>query len=425
MKKIILLLLAAILAKVSFAQITTSEIKVEATNNLNSVQGRMGIRIDAKPTLPTETLRVEGAISTEENVVNITNLSDQDFIVRLSSSGAATKRTIIGPSVPNRFSLGVGLGSSNNNEYLTIVDGGNVGIGLTNPTARMHISSGGLPLKINSNDNINPPTSTALFLHQNGPGGNYNQLNSKIVFSPDGTSHPGSLGVIGVTRDIGTTPHRSRLQLGSDTKPNVLSLDLDLQRVGIGGTYSPSYTLHVNGSAYCSSGNWSGSDVRFKKNIEPLVNSLDRVVQLRGVSFDWRHDEFEDRSFSTQREIGFIAQEVEQIAPEVIHTSEDGYKAVAYEKLTALLAEAIEEVKREKDAEIAELRREKNAQIAELKQELSAMQQGWAELEARLALSGDNRSSSQPNEARRPVDNSNASLSTSSSEITNNQNQRK
>jgi hypothetical protein len=107
-------------------------------NSSLAVKGRFGIRADATPTTPIETMRVEGAITSEENVVNVTNLADQDFIVRLSGVGAGTKRTIIGTSTSNRFSLGVGV--SSNNEYLTLVSGGNVGIGTTTPDAKLAVS---------------------------------------------------------------------------------------------------------------------------------------------------------------------------------------------------------------------------------------------------------------------------------------------
>jgi hypothetical protein len=109
--------------------------------NTLSIKGRVGIRLDANPSSAAETLRVEGAISAEENVVNITNLADQDFVVRLSGSGASVKRTIIGPTVSTRFSLGVG----NGNEYMTLLSGGKVGIGTTQPDHLFQIHSGSTP----------------------------------------------------------------------------------------------------------------------------------------------------------------------------------------------------------------------------------------------------------------------------------------
>ena len=94
--------------------------------------GRLGMG-----TPPSNILTVKGAASSEEDIVNITNMTDQDFKIRLSSPGAATKRTIIGTGVSTRFSLGVGIA----NEHLTIFNGGNVGIGTggISPAVKLHL----------------------------------------------------------------------------------------------------------------------------------------------------------------------------------------------------------------------------------------------------------------------------------------------
>lgn len=93
--------------------------------------------------------------------------------------------------------------------------------------------------------------------------------------------------------------------------------------------------------------NVSPSDQRLKQNIQPLENSLAKVDQLRGVSFEWK-----DAKQDTGTQIGVIAQEVETVLPEIVSTDSDGYKSVAYGKLTAVLVEAVKELK----AENAELR---------------------------------------------------------------------
>jgi trimeric autotransporter adhesin len=84
------------------------------------------------------------------------------------------------------------------------------------------------------------------------------------------------------------------------------------------------------------------SDKRMKKNIEPLTSSLDKVMHLRGVSYD-RTNVARDKGFGARKEIGLIAQEVEQTLPELVHTDDKGYKAIAYDKLVPVLIEAIKE----------------------------------------------------------------------------------
>ena len=114
------------------------------------------------------------------------------------------------------------------------------------------------------------------------------------------------------------------------------------------GTTNPNYTLHVNGTAYCTTG-WSGSDERWKKNIESLENSLGKVIHLHGVSYDWRIDEYPDQGFTEGRQIGLVAQDVEEIIPEIVHTNDDGYKSISYDKLAAVLVEAVKELKAENE----------------------------------------------------------------------------
>ena len=87
----------------------------------------------------------------------------------------------------------------------------------------------------------------------------------------------------------------------------------------------------------------SSSDERFKKNIQPLRNALDRVKAINGVSYQFKTDEFSNRNFTSADQVGFIAQNVESVLPEVVTTDEQGYKAVDYSKITALLNEAIKE----------------------------------------------------------------------------------
>lgn len=128
--------------------------------------------------------------------------------------------------------------------------------------------------------------------------------------------------------------------------------------VGI-GTVNPDYTLTVSGTAWCTSGAWSGSDLRWKKNIATLDNPLPKLSRLRGVEYDWRRQEFKANHFPEGRQIGIIAQELEKEFPELVTTDNDVYKAIAYDQFTAVLLEAI----KEQQQEIEELRRE----VAKLK----------------------------------------------------------
>jgi len=137
------------------------------------------------------------------------------------------------------------------------------------------------------------------------------------------------------------------LQFNGNTSINMppnslyaLQVDMDL---------NDTYGLVVFGPAYCSTGLWTGSDIRLKNNIAPLRNSLNTVLALNGVSFDWRVDEFPSMGFPKTRQVGLIAQEVEKVLPELVNEGPDGYKSVDYSKLTPLLIEAIKEQQKQID----------------------------------------------------------------------------
>ncbi len=125
--------------------------------------------------------------------------------------------------------------------------------------------------------------------------------------------------------------------------------------LGINGAPNSNYALEINldgddtyalvafGDTWCSSGAWAGSDIRFKKNIETINNALEKVLKLRGVTYNYRTDEFIGKGFPKNKSVGLVAQEIEEVIPELVSEGPDGYKAVAYDKLTAVLIEAMKE----------------------------------------------------------------------------------
>lgn len=114
-------------------------------------------------------------------------------------------------------------------------------------------------------------------------------------------------------------------------------------QVGI-GTTTPSMRLDVNGGVQGTLAYSSNSDGRYKKNVKRLPNALATIKNLTGISFDWRHDEFPKKDFGSGSQVGFIAQHVERIIPEIVTTDSKGYKGVQYSQLTAHLTEAVKEL---------------------------------------------------------------------------------
>lgn len=91
------------------------------------------------------------------------------------------------------------------------------------------------------------------------------------------------------------------------------------------------------------------SDIRYKKNFSRLANSLGRITQLKGFYYFWKTDEFKEKGFTANRQIGFIAQEVEKLFPELVMTDGKGYKSVDYARLTPVLVEAMKELQAKND----------------------------------------------------------------------------
>jgi predicted acyltransferase (DUF342 family) len=91
------------------------------------------------------------------------------------------------------------------------------------------------------------------------------------------------------------------------------------------------------------------SDRRLKENIRNIKDPLNKVKQLNGVYYDWTDEHIksrggEDGYFMRKQDIGMIAQEVEKILPEIVADREDGYKAIKYERVVAVLVEAVKEL---------------------------------------------------------------------------------
>ena len=170
---------------------------------------------------------------------------------------------------------------------------------------------------------------------------------------------------VGSSTDKGGAIYFSTKEVNSGLGIAVRMVIQDEGNVGI-GTQAPTERLHVIGNILAS-GTITPSDARFKDNVVEIENALALVRELRGVRYDWNRPEFPDRGFSDRRQLGFIAQEVNEVLPEVVTEGSDGYLALDYSKLTPVLAGAVQELATrvdEQQEEIEELR----SRVAELEQ---------------------------------------------------------
>ena len=190
---------------------------------------------------------------------------------------------------------------------------GNVGIGVTTPTVALDVKSG----------------SSNQVLRLTGPSSN-TQLE---------WASPASGGLWSLGPDIQYGGSSNDFELynwgnGGGTAGTKLTI-LGSGNVGI-GTASPAYTLQVNGSAAGMSAWVNLSDGRLKTNIDPVTDGLSVIGQLRPVRFNWLSPAA--RPFGKElvlpadnRQVGFIAQEVQTIAPEaVLQGTANSYSSTSF-----------------------------------------------------------------------------------------------
>jgi len=159
-----------------------------------------------------------------------------------------------------------------------------------------------------------------------------------------------------------TVDHNGNVGIGTTVPTERLEVEGDI-RIGTGVT---GCVLDANATiiaGVCS------SDVRFKRDITAIEPALSKVARLQPVRFHWRVAEFPAKHFGDRESLGLVAQDVEQVLPELVVSDADGYKAVNYSRLPLLTIQAVKELKAEND---------------QLKEQNAALERRLAAIEARL-----------------------------------------
>ena len=115
------------------------------------------------------------------------------------------------------------------------------------------------------------------------------------------------------------------------------------------------------------------SDERWKKDVVQIEDALQKVLAMKGVYYNWKTDEFPENNFTDKHQVGFIAQELEKILPEVVNTDDKGYKSVMYGHVVALLVEAIKDLESQLQEKTTSLE-EKTNEIDDIKASLEEIQ---------------------------------------------------
>jgi hypothetical protein len=119
-------------------------------------------------------------------------------------------------------------------------------------------------------------------------------------------------------------------------------------KMGIGIADSDE-ALYVVGNIVATGNITAITDTKAKTNVEPINDALAIVEELQGVRYDWRDDFVAKMNAPRTKQIGLIAQDVEKVVPEIVLSPDEGYKSVDYSRLTAVLIEAVKELKAEND----------------------------------------------------------------------------
>ena len=227
----------------------------------------------------------------------------------------------------------------------TIKNGGNVGIGTTSPSDKLTVTGdivttagqdggmriGGWPYN---------PTGYSFIGTTNMTGLEYCMLS-------DGTNTFVGAGSGGALRLRGPANDSSpQIEIdGSLCKVDTGDFKVEDGSIAVGNITNSTTNGRIDASNDVVA--FSTSDVRLKDNIKSIDKALDKGNSIQGIEFDWI--EKEEVHGNSGHDIGVIAQEIEEILPDVVTTRDSGYKAVKYEKIVPLLIEAIKDLSKQVD----------------------------------------------------------------------------
>jgi len=330
-------------------------------------------------------LTVNGTTTT----INTTNLNVEDNIIELNYGGSATNGGILVKDVTGTNTSGSLLWDGTNDYWIAGPLGSETRILTTSDSV---ITDSNIDSKIKlklDNDNVHSSsylgTATTSDLPE-GSGLYYTDLrvktkldNDNVVSGSSQISYPsisdipsgivsGSIQIsyTGIT-DTPTIPTNNNeltngagyitsLDITTQTDGKYLRSDEDDTASGIITFSNITQSTNITTGGVIVSGGvgiaktlnvgedvvaYASSDRRLKENILPISNPLQKINLIGGYSFDWN---VEKQNIYSGKDYGVIAQEIEEILPELVDTRENGYKAVKYDKLVSLLIEGIKEL---------------------------------------------------------------------------------
>lgn len=187
--------------------------------------------------------------------------------------------------------------------------------------------------------------ATALPIASGGTGSTTATFSGENITSLNASNI--SSGTIANARTTASASNGASTIVARDASGNFVAWDVQLDSLGVGtpasGT-SGEIRATNNVTAFYS------SDRKFKENIKPIEDALNKVTAIGGKTFDWTDAYIEEHGgedgyFVSKSDFGVIAQDVQTVFPQAVRTRDDGSLAVDYEKLSALAFAAISELK--------------------------------------------------------------------------------
>lgn len=229
--------------------------------------------------------------------------------------------------------LGFSIGSTAQG-YIGSLNGGGIAINsqiaqplmfFTNDTERMRITAAG-HIGIGTTSPSVVSGYTTMSINNSSAGGIYEIMSNGTIQSRYfGNSTSTGIGSVTFTPLLFIINDLEKMRLASSG--NLL----------IGTTTDNGERLYVSGSIRATGSITANSDARLKKNIERIENALEKVGQISGYTYNTIYDE--------DRHAGVIAQEVDKVLPEIVNKGNDGLMGVEYGNISALLIEAIKDLK--------------------------------------------------------------------------------